>query len=80
MRLVPLMEEASIASLKSTVTTLFTATFTAPQSGIEAVGGDTLQLVQSEQAAMKSRNGKPTNKHNHFVNALHLHMDFILEA
>jgi hypothetical protein len=38
MKLVPLMEAGSIASLKAAVTVLFTATPVAPHRGIEAVG------------------------------------------
>jgi hypothetical protein len=74
------MEDGSIASLKVAVTVVFTATLAAPQRGTEAVGCETLQLVQSEQAAIKSTNGKPTNKHNHFINTRYLRMAFILEA
>jgi hypothetical protein len=80
LKLVPLMDEASIASLKVAVIVLFTATPVAPQRGMEAVGGETLQLVQSEHAAIKSRSGTTANKHNHFVITLSLRMAFILGA
>jgi len=80
LKLVPLMEEGSIASLKVAVIVLFSATPAAPQRGTEAVGCEILQLVQSEQAAIKSSNGTPVNTHNHFINTLYLRMAFILEA
>lgn len=81
-KLVPLMDAGSIASLKVAVTLLFTATPVAPQRGTEAVtiGWGTLQLVQSEHAAMKSTSGNNANNHNHFALTLYLRIACVLRV
>lgn len=75
-KLVPLMDAGSIASLKVAVILLFTATPVAPQMGTEAVtvGRGTVQLVQSEHPAIKSTSGTNARNHNHFVFTLCLRM------